>query len=316
MPTPLIAKRPPALSPVENILMAIFIGGPLVALWYCSKQHQVIHFDNPRLNLGVHAALFVMPLIWVALIFRKPVVYEANDGETLLGTTTCFARWPVNWWMMFMLLATPVVAGVVSGHAFYTRYLPHPETLSTSPGKALVFLVAGLLLGKFYETLLLGRSEPAAWISDAGLRTGVLRFLEWKDIHHLSQHGDLYAFYHCVKPAWPASSFKVRDREAQAVLERYLSKHNIRVLNDPDPSLFIVKVAVVLGFLGNVAFSLWLRFNTSLSFLAVVLISFGLGIVMTIVLEKFRGVSKYGKHRPIIEPPDDGGIGDAPKPII
>jgi hypothetical protein len=74
------------------------------------------------------------------------------------------------------------------------------------------------------------------------------------------------------------------------------------VLNDPDPSLFIVKVAVVLGFLGNVAFSLWLRFNTSLSFLAVVLISFGLGIVMTIVLEKFRGVSKYGKHRPIIEP--------------
>jgi hypothetical protein len=316
MPTPLIAKRPPALSRVENILLAIFIVGPLVALWFCAKQHQVIHFDNPRLNLGVHAALFVLPLIWVGLIFHKPVVYESRDGETLLSHSTYFDRWPVNWWMMFMLWATPVVAGAVAGHAFYTRYLPHPETLSTSPGKALVFLVVGLLLGLFYETLLLGRSEPATWISDAGLRTGILRFHEWKDIHHVSQHGDLYAFYHCVNPALPASSFKVRDRETQAVWERYLSRYNIRVSNDPDPSLLFVKIAVVLGFLGNVAFSLWLRSNLALSFLAVVLISFGLGILMIIVLEKFRGVSKYGKHWPIIEPPDDCGTGDAPKPII
>jgi hypothetical protein len=66
----------------------------------------------------------------------------------------------------------------------------------------------------------------------------------------------------------------------------------------------------------KIAFSLWLRFNSSLSFPAVVLISFGLGIMMTIVLEKFRGVSKYGRYKPIIEPPDDGGIRDTPKPII
>jgi len=38
--------------------------------------------------------------------------------------------------------------------------------------------------------------------------------------------------------------------------------------------------------------------------------------MMTIVLEKFRGVSKYGRYKPIIEPPDDGGIRDTPKPII
>jgi hypothetical protein len=316
MPTPLTAKRLPALSPAEQAVAVVFIVGPLVAVWYCLKRHQAIHFDNPWLNLGVHAVLLVLPMIWVGLIYRKPVVYESRDEETILGTSTYFDRWPAGWWAMFMMWATPVVALAVLGHAFYTRYLPHPEILSTSPVNALVIMLVMTGLGMFYETILLSRSEPAIWISDAGLRTSILRFHEWKDIHHMSQHGDLYVFYHHVNPALPAFSFRLRDREAQAILERYLSQHNIRVLNDSDASFFVVKVAVVLGFFGNVAFSLWLRFNTSLSFLSVVLISFGLGIMMTIVLEKFRGVSKYGKYKPIIEPPNDGEIGDAPKPIF
>ena len=316
MPTPLIAKRPPTLSPAGQAVVAVFIGGPLVGLWYCLKQHQAIHFDDPWLNLGVHAALLVLPLIWLALIYYKPVVYESMDEETILGTSTFFDRWPVNWWMMFMMWATPVVALATLGHAFFTRYLVQPESLSTSPEKALAIMAMTVGLGMFYATILLGRSEPATWISDAGLRTGILRFHTWNDIDHMSQHGDLYAFYHRANPALPATGFKVRGREAQAILERYLSEHNIRMLNDPQPSFFLVKVAVVLGFFGNFVVSLWLRFNRSLSFLAVVLISFGLGIVMTIVLEKFRGVSKYGKYRPIIEPPTDGEIGDAPKPIL
>ena len=92
-------------------------------------------------------------------------------------------------------------------------------------------------------------------------------------------------------------------------MERHLSEHQIPLMNDAHPALFRLKVAVVLGFLGNIAFSFWLRFNTSFSFLVVVLISFGLGIMMTLVLERYRGVSQYGKYKPIIEPPKDDEIG-------
>jgi hypothetical protein len=316
MPKPLLAKRLPELSMVEQVLLMIFVGLPALGLWYCWDHHRDIHFDNPWLNLGGHAALIVLPLIWVAFLFHKPVVYEAGDGETIVGTSTYFDRWPVNWWMMFMMWATPVFIFAALANAFLTRYLAHPENLSTPPGRALAVAVVMFGLGAFYATLLLGRSDPATWVSDAGLRTSILRFHTWQDIHHLSQSGDLYAFYHRVNPALPANAFKVRNREAQALLERHLSAHQIRVTNDSHPSFQLVKFGVIFGFLGNVAFSLWLRFNTSLSFLAVVLISFCGGIVLTALLERYRGVSKYGKFMPIIEPANEAQTGDAPKPII
>ena len=316
MPTPLIAKRPTAPSLTEQVIWLVFIGGPVFGFWFCWNRHQAIHLDNPWLNLAIHATLFVVPLIWAGLMYHKPVVYESQDGETILGTSTNFSRWRLNWWMMFLMWATPVFATAALGHAFFTRYLPHPESLTTSPGKASAILMVMTALAIFYGAILLGRSDPATWISSAGLRTGILRFHEWKDIHHMSQHGDIYAFYHRVNPALPASTFKVRDREAQALLERHLAEHQIPLLNDPHPALSRLKFAVVLGFLGNIAFSFWLRFNTSFSFVVVILISFGLGIMMTLVMEKYRGVSNYGKYKPIIEPPKDDEIGGTSKPIF
>lgn len=293
-------------------MWVVLIGGPIFGLWFCSKHERAIHFDNPWLNLGIHAALFIFPLIWVGLIFYKPVVYESQDGETILGTSTYFSRWPVNWWMMFMMWATPVFAATALGYSFFSKYLVHPESLSTSLGRAVILLIVMTALAAFYATILLGRSEPATWISSVGMRTSVLRFHKWQDIHHVSQHGGLYAFYHRVNPALPANSFKVRDREAQALLDRHLSEHQIPLMNKPHPAFFWFKAAVVLGFLVNLGFSLWLRFNVSLSFLTVVLISFGLGVVMTLVLEQYRGVSKFGKYMPVIEPPKADETEDGP----
>jgi hypothetical protein len=71
-----------------------------------------------------------------------------------------------------------------------------------------------------------------------------------------------------------------------------------------------------VGFVGNVAFSVYLRFNTSLSFLAVVLISFGLVMAMSLILERIRGVHKQGRYMPVIEPPSDGESGKAAEPIV
>ena len=131
MPTPLIAKRPPAPAPTEQVIWLVFISGPLFAFWFCWNRHQAIHLDNHWLNLAIHAALFVVPLIWAGLMYNKPVVYESQDGETILGTSTNFSRWRLNWWMMFLMWATPVFAVGALAQAFFTRYLPHAESLTT-----------------------------------------------------------------------------------------------------------------------------------------------------------------------------------------
>jgi len=316
MPPPLIIKRQPELSLIGQVMAVVFIGGPLFALWQCFKHDQVISLDNPWLNLGVHISLFIVPLIWAGFFFAKPISYKTMDGETILGTSTYFSRWPVNWWMMFMMWATPVFGSSVLGYDFFTRYLAHPENLSTSPGKALAIIFVLFALGSFYWTLLLSRHQTVIWISDAGLRTSILRFHEWKNIHHLSQHRNFFALYDRANPDLPANAFKVQDREAQMLLDRHLGQQEIRIVNGTSPALPTVKIIVVIGFFANIALCLGLRLCTSLAFVVLVLISFGMGIVMTLLLEKFRGVSKYGRGMPVIEPPNNGEIGDAPRPTV
>lgn len=316
MPEPLIAKGSIKVSPIGQAVVVVFISLPLVALWYCYHHGRVIHFDNPWLNLGAHAALFIFPLIWVGLMFAKPMVYEAPKDHTKIATANFFERLRLDWWMVFMLWATPVVAIVVLGHALATRDLAHPEVLSTSFFKALGILAVVFCLGLFYWEMFSGKSQPAVWVSDEGLRTSIARFHEWKDIHHMSRHGDVYTIYNHANPAIPGCAFDVRDPEARALLERHLAEHQIRIYDDPSPLFLALKMGVLLGFICNVALCLWLRFYLSFSFIAVVLISFAIGIVLTLIFEKFRGVSKYVKSKPMVQFTDDDDMGDTPKPVV
>ena len=145
---------------VEQFIWVMVIGGPALGLWYCWDHHQQIHLEDPRLNLAVHITLFIIPLLWTGLMFYQPVVYESRDGETLLATLTFFNRLLLNWWMMFLLWATPVVAAVALWDMVsFSRYLPHPENLSTSPGVALAVLIVMTCLVHFLRGDLLARSQ-------------------------------------------------------------------------------------------------------------------------------------------------------------
>jgi hypothetical protein len=310
MPTPLIAKGSTKLSPIGQAVAVIFIGGPLAALWYCLKYDLVIHFDNPWLNLGVHAALFVFPLFWVGLMFAKPVVYEAPKDHTVIATSTFFQRQRLGWWGMFVLWATPVAGIIILGQILLTLDQLHLEMLSTSAGKAVAIVAIVFCLGVFYWTMLSGRDQPAVWISDEGLRTGILRFHEWKDIHHVSRDGNVYSMYNRVNPAIPAKVFEVQAPEARALLERHLAAHQIRIHDDPSPLFMALKVGVLLSFIANIVFSLWLYFYRSFSPISVVLISFAAGIVLTLIFEKFRGVWKFGKVKPVVQFDSDDDEGE------
>jgi hypothetical protein len=301
MPQPLIAKGSTDMSFAGHVVAFIALGVPLFAFWYFYDHGRVIHFANPWLNLGAHAALFIIPMTWVGLMFAKPVVYEAPSDNIMISTSHILERLRHGWWAMFVLWATPVVAVVVVGHALLTRELAHPEILSTSLGKAVGIFAVVFCLGLFYCEMFSGKDQPAVWISDEGLRTSIARFHEWKNIHHMSRRGIIYELFNNANRAIPVSVFEVSDPNSRALLERQLAQHHIRIADDPSPLFATVKIGVILGFMSIIAFSLWLRFYLSFSFISVVLISFGIGIVLTLVFEKIRGVSKFGYSKPRVE---------------
>jgi hypothetical protein len=301
MPEPLIAKGSTDLSFAGQVVAFIALGVPLFAFWYFYDHGRVIHFANPWLNLAAHAALFIIPMTWVGLMFAKPVVYEAPGDNTIISKSHPLERLRHGWWAMFVLWATPVVAVVVVGHALLTRELAHPEILSTSLVKAVCIIAVVFCLGIFYSTMFSGKDQPGVWISGEGLRTSVARFHEWKNIHHMSRRGVVYELFNNANPAIPVSVFEVPEPENRALLERLLADHHIRIADDPSPLFTTVKIGVILGFISIIAFSLWLRFYLSFSFITVVLISFGIGIVLTLAFERIRGVPKFGYSKPRVE---------------
>jgi hypothetical protein len=306
MPTPLTAKSIVRFSLTERVIAATSFGVPLAGLVYFLtvfflKKQETIHFDNPLLNLGAHASLIVCPLVWGWLINYKPVVYESSDADIVLGQSGFLDSLSANWWMMLIMWATPVFAWVALGQNLNARYLPHPEDLHTSFEKALLIMAVVFCLSGFYANILLGRSESTTRISDEGLRTSILYFYKWEDVHHLSQHGHVFSVYHRANSALPATSFKIVNRESQVILERFLSEHHVQISNDVQPAYLLVKFAVVLGFAANLLIDFWLRLHTPLSFISTVLISFGVGIILTLLLEKYRGVSKFSKYKPVVE---------------
>lgn len=295
MPDPLTIKRPKTASPVMQVLIGVVIIGPLLGLSYCWRRKLDIHFDDPVLNLSAHLLLVIVPLIWVALIVYKPLSFEQSAGETRLCYTTYFSALSADWWMSLMMWAAPLFALGAVGYDFFTKHLPNPEDLSTNAVNAVFTIIVTFVLGLTYGTIV--RERPETRVSDAGMRTGVLHFYEWENIHHVAQWGAIYSFFHRANPALPVSSFRLKDWEARTTFERFLAQHNVPVSNRPHPLFVAVKVAVVFGFLLTLALAIGLRLKTSLDLRWIIAIAYAVGILLTLPLERLRGA---GSDRPSV----------------
>jgi hypothetical protein len=304
MPKSLTIKQHEKDSLLTQIALGFVIVPPIAGLGYCWRFGRDIRFDNPSLNLAAHASLIFFPLLWAVIMGWKPFRLEPTE-EFSLGTSSYFGTFRANWWMMLLVWPTAIFAVFALGYAIFTDYLPHPENLLTSPLRGILIVATTLLLGMFYLALLLNRSSPRTLVSSEGLRTGILRFFEWSNIHHMRRDGDIYLIYHHVNPALPATCFRVSDKEARAVLERHILEQQVAVLKDEQPIFMWIKLAVIMGFIGNLAFAIWLWHATALSLLWVDLISLAVGIVLTLLLEKYRGISKWSKYKPIVEMPEE-----------
>lgn len=307
MPKPLTIKRMPASSSTGwQIAIVVLFVGPMFALWYCWRWHVDLHTENSWLNLAIHGALIVVPLVCAALVMSPRIEFEQAE-EISLGYVSAAAKWPQQWWMMFLMWPVPVFGVVALLHDVFTRYLVHPDMLSTSPEAAGAMMVVIFCLGMFYSTLVLGRSENESWLAPGGLRTSLSRFHEWGDLDHISQHGDWFAIYHRVNPNLPMVVIRVCDPEKRALLEKSLSEHHVRMTTGDTPQLMLVKIAVTIGSLALLGGAFWLRWHTTIPTLWIVLITFGAGIISTLALERVRGANKLSNYKPAmpVVPEDD-----------
>jgi hypothetical protein len=310
MARPLIIKRPKELGWLGQVAIVVVFVAPILGFIWCWAKVGNVHFEQPQLNLAAHVLLVLLPLIWAGVICSSPMEFTKTE-EIVLGRSSYFRQFPVDWWMSLMTLAAPLFAAVTLGYEFFTHYLVHPESLATSPIKALAIMGTTLALGIFCAAILTGSSEPRALVSDEGLRNGISVFYPWADIARVRRRGLLYVIYHKINPALPATCFEVRDPEARSVLEQFLSAKQITISDTTHPQYTLVRIGVFASFIAFLSGCFWLRLNTSIPLLWITVGAFMVGIVFTVLIEKIRGVSNYQKYQPVIEPPS---LHDAPPP--
>jgi hypothetical protein len=139
------------------------------------------------------------------------------------------------------------------------------------------------------------------FVSGLGISHGLTGFYEWENITRMSRNGNIFSVYHKVNPALPTADFRISNSETESQFEETLTRHQITVSNHVDPQFNRVRLLTVLGFGLNLAVALCLRVFLKLDLRLILVISFALGIVLTIWLEKVRGISKQTRRKAAIE---------------
>jgi hypothetical protein len=300
MPERLTIKRP---KPINKVA-AWIVGVPLafVTMW-CFRlfeKEENIHFENPWLNLAVHSALILVPiLISLAISLQRTEFAPTEETETLISQSSYLNTFRASWWTLLLVWPPGVFATFVLLHDLLTEYWVDPESLSTSPLRGLLIMAVAFGVSLLYMTMLLHRF--AVRVSVAGIRTGLIRFLEWESIDHVRAHGQIYALYLRPQPELPIAFVPFRDKESKALIERLLSEHNIPLSNPAGKVLMVTKLIVLGGFIVNLLLCFWLWWFRNMSPLAVIGISLAIGMFASLMLDHFRGLGKLPKLSPVID---------------
>ena len=298
MASPLTIKQPAAASHLQQYVLFGLLFAPLIYLRHLKSSGSLLHFNAPGVNLLVHAALVVVPVLTAYALVYKPFEYRESD-EIILEPQTFWTTPAWDWWMMFILWASPVLAVLA---AFYEgpHLLSHAAKWSTGPGAAFLTMALAFVFGFMFGTLLRMRSQVR--LSEEGLRNGITNFYEWGRVDHVSVEGNVYGLYHEANPTLPMSVFKLQKPENQRLLEEYLDRHQIRRTRGPELQLSSVKLCVAAVFFVLVAVGFFLYLTTTIDLRWLLIGVFAASIVATMVLEGVRGLSKVTKTKPLVEP--------------
>jgi hypothetical protein len=300
-----MAERLTVQQPKQaNELTAFLVALPivLVGVWFylLHKKEQDVHFEAGWLNLAVHAAFILVPIVVSIVMLVRPLAFAPTD-EALL----CYSSYPktfrASWWMLMPIWPPGLFAAFVLLRDLVTEYAPHPDTLATSPPRALLIIAVTFVVSFLYSNMIVDRFGLR--VSAAGIRTSMVRFIEWQKFHHVTADGNIYGLYLNPKPAFPFTFIPVDDDESKALLQRLLSQHNIPTLNSGGAPLTAIKLASVAVCLLNLALCFWLRFGLHLGLMPIIGISFVVGTIANIALDRIRCVEMLPNNMPIVEPP-------------
>jgi hypothetical protein len=294
----LIIKHPKPVSKITGFILGVPLA--IVVLWFFRllERDEDIHFENPWANLAVHSALILAPILLTAAISLGPMHFTPTE-ETVLCYSSYLKTFRASWWTLLPVWPAGIFAAFILLRDLFTQHLAHPDVLMTSPLRALLVVGVAFGVSLLYSTILFNRSEVR--VSADGLRPGLIRFLEWESIHHVSQEGEIYSFYHRARPNLPVAFIPVRSEESKATLDRFLAQHNVPMSETAGGLLIVMKLMVLSGFVMNLLLCFWLRSEVNLGLLPTIGISMAIGMMANLALDRFRGVSKLTTFYPKIE---------------
>ena len=156
MPDPLTVKRP---KPINNVA-AWILGVPLafIVMWFFRllDRREDIHFENPWLNLAVHSALILVPILLSASMWLQGMEFAPTE-ETVICYSGYLNTFRASWWTLLPVWPPGIFAAFILLRDLFTEYLPHPEVLTTSPLRGLMIVGATLGVSLLYTTTLFHR---------------------------------------------------------------------------------------------------------------------------------------------------------------
>jgi|ERR1041385_3074602 predicted outer membrane lipoprotein len=115
MPERLTVKRP---KPINNI-MAWILGVPLalIVVWFFRllERKEDIHFENPRLNLAVHSAFILVPILLSAAMWLQQMEFVPTE-EAVISYSGYLNTFCASWWTLLPVWPAGIFAAFMLGH--------------------------------------------------------------------------------------------------------------------------------------------------------------------------------------------------------
>ncbi len=307
MPPPLTAKKiRPAEAQPSGCLFSILTVACLGALTVLAFTDTPVHVENRILNFLLHALIVLVPALSVVFSLQTPLEYEVPAGESIVEEASYIRSFATEWWMSLLLWAAPVVSVGSMVIASWEMLSGTGPAWSTTAWSALFLAALSFCLCFFYGNLL-ALSAPTA-LSDEGMRMGPSHFADWEDIHHVQEDQGIFLVYLEINPSLPFGSIRPPDRQSLDTLIRYLETHKVPGSHKNPAALGIFRGASMLGFGALVYMGFYAPNHLSIEMPWVILGVFGAGILLTLGLERIRGIHKVTKIKPRIgalHPPEN-----------
>src|SRR3954471_25063960 len=95
----LTVKQPKQVNDLTAFLIAVALVSVGVWFYFLHQKNQNVHFEDGWLNLAVHSAFILVPLVVSVLILAKPLTFAPTDAA-LLFYSSYQKTFRSTWWML------------------------------------------------------------------------------------------------------------------------------------------------------------------------------------------------------------------------